>query len=302
MKESDLKPAICVLNPDDVYNLRKYQNDDSSFYCLTPYEVLELQKSGVKFPTSPHLSEGLVLTKVRDHAAYYFRTEDTDCRIINERCLAIEAILSYLGGKEFAYSETSSFTGNRHTGIGVEAEFKKQPLKVENETKVDVDVEIALGDDKLVRGLWSGKYTLEGYERAQKLAEAHGLNSDPQIVSLLEMRNPKHPNPIERQEYHVYVTEDLDKNVSVLEDIKAKVSKKIGGELKVDVKNSRKESRASTVDFYVSFGPIPVEEAEKERVKEIEGSRPKRNNKWIWPAIAIGAVVALIATLLIVLL
>ena len=119
MSTQDLKPALCILNPDDVYNLKNNHAEDS-YYCITPYEALEMQSRGITFPVEPHLQEGLVLTREPHGRGYYYRTDETDCRVINERCLAIEAILSYLGGKEFRYSETSSFRSKHSADIDVE--------------------------------------------------------------------------------------------------------------------------------------------------------------------------------------
>lgn len=301
MKESELKPAICVLNPDDVYKLKEYHAEDS-YYCVTPHEALALQQQGVSLPSTPHLQEGLVLTKEPNRLAYYYRTDETDCRVINERCLAIEAILSYLGGKEFKYSETSSFRSRRTVGVDVNAGFKKGGIDVGNQTGVDTDENIGQSGDKTVAALWDGKYTKDGYNRAVELAKVNGLLSDPAIAALLEQRTPQHPNPISRQEYHVNVTADLDKNVHVLEDISANLKGKIKGNLKVDVNTSRNLDQQSTVDFFVSFGPIPVEVNQQAVLEEAcltHSSESGRRFRWVWPAIAIAALVAVAALLIV---
>ena len=299
MKESELKPAICVLNPDDVYNLRETHPEDS-YYCVTPHEALALQEQGVSLPTTPHLQEGLVLTKKSNGLGYYYRTDETDCRVINERCLAIEAILSYLGGKEFRYSESSSFRSHRKVDVDVEAGFKKGGIEVDNTTNVNTDVAQGASGDKVVGAIWDGKYTKEGYVRAVALAKANGLDTDPAIAALLEQRSPQHPNAILLQEYHVNVTADLDKNVHVLEDIQANLKGKFRGNLKVDVQTSRKIDTTSTVDFYVSFDPIPVEEAKAaaEDERRLNGSQESHHRfNWVWPAIAIAALVAVVVLL-----
>ncbi len=289
--QKDLKPAICILNPDDVYNLQK-NYPEGSYYCITPHQALELQEKGVLFPSSPHLQEGLVLTKEINGNGYYFRTDAEDCRIINERCLAIEAILSYLGGKEFRYSENSSFRSSNDTDTHVEVgvDFKNKGGG-KSATDVDTGTEIGQTGEKTVVAMWSGKYTHSGYLRAVELARINGLSSDPAISALLEQRTPTHPNPIDSQEYHVNVTADLDKNVHVLEDLNANIKGKISGNLKVDVSTSRKMSQTSTVDFFVSFGPIPIEETKETKViEEVKPSRPK----WVVPVI-ISSAIALIA-------
>lgn len=299
MKESELKPAICVLNPDDVYDLRKNHSEDS-YYCVTPHEALALQEQGVSLPASPHLQEGLVLTKMSNGLGYYYRTDETDCRVINERCLAIEAILSYLGGKEFSYSESSSFRSHRQVDIDVEAGFKKGGIEGDNVTQVNTDEAQGMIGDKSVTALWDGKYTKEGYKRAVELAKANGLFMDPTISTLLEQRSPQHPNAILRQEYRVNVTSDLDKNVHVLEDIKANLKGKFRGNLKVDVQTSRKIDKSSRVVFSVSFDPIPVEEAQaaaEEEARLVSSQKPNRRFNWVWPAIAIVALAAVVALL-----
>lgn len=298
--KQELKPAICVLNPDDVYNLKKNYPEDS-YYCVTPYEVLELQKQGVTIPASPHLQEGLVLTREPNSYGYYYRTDDTDSRVINERCLAIEAILSYLGGKEFHYSETSSFRSRQKFNVGVEGGLKKSGIDVSNKTDVGGDSSQGQDEGKVVVAQWSGVYTKKGYERAVELARVNGLINDPQIAALLEQRLPTHPNPIASQEYHVNVTADLDKSLHVLEDISANLKDKIGAHLKVDVSTSRKIDQAATVDFFVSFGPIPIELTEK-AIKDEERQAPQRKGvKWLWPIVVIFALLFVAGLLFLVL-
>lgn len=280
MSTQDLKPALCILNPDDVYNLKNNHAEDS-YYCITPYEALEMQSHGITFPVEPHLQEGLVLTREPHGRGYYYRTDETDCRVINERCLAIEAILSYLGGKEFRYSETSSFRSKHSADIDVELGGKKSGIEVDNTTGVNTHTNQGEKGDKSVTAQWSGNYTQEGYLWAVKLAEVNGLNTDPTIAALLEQRRPSHPNPIASQEYHVNVTADLDKSIHVLEDISANLKDKVGGHLKVDVNTSRKVDQSATVDFFVSFGPIPVEMFQKPNEQALLG-RPRRNSiKWL---------------------
>lgn len=296
MDTQDLKPALCILNPDDVYNLRN-NHAENSYYCITPYEALELQSQGVSFPVDPHLQEGLVLTRKPRGLEYYFRTDETDCRVINERCLAIEAILSYLGGKEFRYSESTSFRSKHSADIGVEVGVKKSGVKVDNDTEVNTHSDKGETGDKVVTAQWSGKYTHDGYLRAVELAKVNGLIADPTIAALLEQRLPSHPNPIASQEYHVNVTADLDKSIHVLEDISANLQDKIGGHLKVDVNTSRKIDQSATVDFFVSFGPIPLEVSRKATRLSLRG----KNRKWLWFAIASVAIIAIGVVLMLVL-
>lgn len=303
MSTENLKQFLCILNPDDVSNLKK-NHTEASYYCITPYEYLEMKNQGVTFPEEPHLQEGLVLTRDSSRRGYYYRTDETDCRRINERCLAIEAILSYLGGKEFRYSESSSFRSNRSVGVGVKGNIEKGGLTVDNTTEVSTTKNESKGGEKVAEAEWSGEYTYEGYSKAVELAEANGLIADPAIASLLVQRHPSHPNPIAYQGYHVNVTEDLDKNIHVLEDLSVKLKDKIGGQLTVDVSTSRKVNESATVDFFVSFGPIPVEESKQKEsqtdLQEEKKKLPSRRNhhKWLWPVIVVFALAAIAATIL----
>ena len=292
MSTKDLKPALCILNPDDVYNIKNNYAEES-YYCITPYEVLEMQSQGISFPVEPHLQEGLVLTRDPHGSGYYYRTDETDCRVINERCLAIEAILSYLGGIEFRYSETSSFRSKHTIDIDVEVGGKKSGVEVDTNTNVNISTNQGETGGKIVSAKWSGNYTHEGYLRAVELAKANGLISDPTIATLLEQRLPSHPNPISSQEYHVNVTADLDKSVHVLEDISANLKDKISGHLKVDVNTSRKVDQSATVDFFVSFGPIPIEVSQKTIEDEKRFAPHRKNRKWLWLAIASSAIIAI---------
>lgn len=296
MNDRQLKPAVCILNPDDVYNMKaNFAND--SYYCITPYEAVDMQNQGISFPVDPHIQEGLVLTRNPDGDGYYYRTDESDGRIINERCLAIEAILSYLGGKEFRYSESSSFKSNLSSGITVDVNAKRWCNSIDNTTQENKSTSEQECKDKAVAAQWSGNYTHAGYLRAVELAKSNGLISDPTIAALLEQRLPSHPNPIAAQEYHVNITSDLDNNIHILEDLSINIANKIGVGLKVDLNSSRKLDSSSTVDFFVSFGPIPQEVSkmaqEKEEARLLHNE--KKGFKWLWVVTAaiviIGALV-----------
>ncbi len=306
----ELKTAICILNPDEVYNLRNNHPSDG-YYCITPYEALELQKSGIEFPSEPHIQEGLVLIRNTNNDGYYYRTEETDARIINERCLAIEAILSYLGGKEFRYSETSSFRSDVSNSINAEASVKKATWSAEASAEDKKTESQETVGKKSASAKWGGHYTHKGYLRATELAKENGLLNDPTIAMLLEQRTPDHPNPIEEQEYHVAITADLDQNLHTLSDLTFGLKGLVGVDLKVDIKSSRKVGQASTVDFYVSFAPIPQEEKEvyikeeeqKQKEERLALEEQKKNasgkKQWIWwlAAAVVVAVGGLIAVL-----
>ena len=108
MGKSNLKPVICILNPDDKYYLQKYSNcTDSLPYCVTIKDVRDLKNRGVDIPDT-YIKENTILTQLPGKNKYIFRKPEDENSMIESRIKTVGVILSYLGAKSCSISFSSS--------------------------------------------------------------------------------------------------------------------------------------------------------------------------------------------------
>lgn len=271
-----LDEVLCVLNPDDIYNLQNYYGESSAFLA-TPYEIQDLKKEQWLMPLN--LKEGAIITRHPYKKEYFFLNEQTEDKIALDRISLIGTILSYLGAKNFKVCQTS--------------------LQFNDKTKkynAGVDVSVLMGDfsgevtssksDKITEQFtikntseWPGTYTRKGYKRAVEIAKWSGLDKDGDLSSIIEQRNPDHPNALSTRTYSIDVRSDLEQCRNTSIDLKATVKRcNINVDLNGGYNSEEKSSRHNTFDFEVEFGPL-IESPSK--------------HKWTWWII--GGVVATLA-------
>lgn len=316
MGKSNLKPVICILNPDDKYYLQKYSNcTDSLPYCVTIKDVRDLKNRGVDIPDT-YIKENTILTQLPGKDKYIFRRPEDENNMIESRIKTVGDILSYLGAKSCSISFYSSnkADSNSHVGVGVNVGVhgnvgdgtSSAEQGVDVDTKVDVNNSRSSVNEMrlLSETQWPGNYTEEGYKRAKELALESGLDEDPGIKSLLEQRNPCHPSPASSSRYKIELYSAMKNSLEIATNIKVGVSKSlnlmgvgVGGSANVGIdvnveKNEYAESH-EIMDMQVEFGPyIPkkataVEMGKATSLRSTNGSMS--TGKLV--AIIIGAVV-----------
>lgn len=66
-----------------------------------------------------------------------------------------------------------------------------------------------------IREYTSPRLTTSGFEEALKICEDTGLIYDQDFKALLDQRNPRHPNPIKREIYHIELSKELNESLEV---------------------------------------------------------------------------------------
>lgn len=283
MDEQQLKPVVCILNPDDIYWIQEKQTNlpNPSVNLLTPYQAKELRGSqGVVFPEIRENKVFMLDPFVEKR--YIVRTESTDADIVEKRINAIEVIVSLLGGTKFkAISARKSDLDNEtHIGAGVNVKVNDAIFGISADTKVDKDSKEYKEKCVTVMAEFKGKYSKKNYYLAKEVAKQYGLSDDPKIMSLLETRNPDNPNYIKKKTYRVNTSSDLKRNLGVAGRLKTAVKNTVKVDLDVNVETSHDERYMDSFEFEVEFSPI---------------------KRWIKLAIG-GAITALAAALVIALL
>ena len=258
-----LPSVICVLNPDDAYYLKEHEQSDIDNQCiLTPYDIQQMQKQGVDF-SGVAIHENSILMRDCGQRKYIVRTPHTDSNAVEKRGHCVEQIVSYLGGIDFTWRESSIKDINGKVLVGVkEGAFAKEPgsRKVASyDHSVGVDTGFDFNKKKQLQNsasFYGGKYTVEGYYRAVEIAKETGLYQSDHIKSLLEERNPNHPNPLKRKAYQVDVVSDLKANVDVATKMQASIGKILGVSLDVNVDAAFRDDSSHSVVFEATFGPV----------------------------------------------
>lgn len=265
IKEPPFLPSvICILNPDDAYYLKEYEQQPDIDYksILTPYDVQQMQIHGVDF-SGVAIHENSILMRDCGQRKYIVRTPLTDSNSVEKRGHCVEQIVSYLGGIDFTWGESSIKDINGKVLVGVkEGAFAKEPGSrkvVSYDHSVGVDTGLDLKKKKQLQSsasFYGGKYTVEGYNRAVEIAKETGLYQSDDIRSLLEERNPNHPNPLKRKAYQVDVVSDLKANVDVATKMQASIGKILGANLDVNVDAAFRDGSSHSVVFEATFGPV----------------------------------------------
>ena len=321
MADLNLKPVICVLNPDDIYYLQKYSNCPESLpYCATIQDVKNLKKKGVDIPEAL-CKENVILTQLPSQNKYVRRTPAEENNIIEYRIMAIGNILSYLGAKScsISYSSSTQTMDGLKTNTNLRGDFNANVLGYgqgyNGNVKVGTDNNNQSIYEKslLSENTWPGNYTEEGYKRAKEIAIEAGLEQDDGIKALLEQRNPYHPNPISTNHYRIELYSEMKKSLEIATSIQVGVSKSlnlpmgagasasvnVGLDVNVD-KNEYAENH-EIMDLSIEFGPyIPKNGSSVSMSKAVElpFSPVSYNNQMSTGkliAIVVGAVVAAVA-------
>lgn len=282
--------VVCVLNPDVKYQLEHYCDVDATG-LVTPYEMQDLKDN--QGAVIPALNENVLLSKHPYKNEWFELNEKSEDKIVLDRIENIMTILSYLGAKYCRIKSTSlQLNDGRWDFNGsIMVEAPKGSGKVSGDLKESTHS--MQGNTVGGVGGWPGTYTVAGYNRAKEIAYASGLASESTIASLLEERNPLHPNPRMQMSYSIDVRSDLETMKAASIKLEAKIkAAKIGIALEGSYGRTSCESRHNTFDFEAEFGPLEISESEKEeyRSSTIKNGKPKK----YWPII-VAAVVVVIA-------
>lgn len=269
-KGNELQHVICVLNPDDVYQITKIGDSKDKPCFVTPYEVKRLkEEQGIIFPQN--INEGDVLSLSPDQKSYHVQTEEIEENIISKRLSDIQSIVSLLGGTDYEADANTTEESAKSVNVNVEAGANvEMPDKgVSGQNNTDVKKEKQSKDEKKAStsAEWDGKFTESGYDKAVKLAKESGLINLPVIKDLLEQRHPKHPNPIKRQTYSVDLQSDLASNTKVANRLQADVqaslaSFHVSAHVNVNVEKEEKMSKYRKFRFTATFGPVKQDNRE----------------------------------------
>ena len=301
MNRQQLKPVVCVLNPDDIYWMREHGDSKYLGNLLTPYEAKNLEQTqNVEFP---EIKENVVfMLDPLEGNKYIVRTESTDADIVEKRINAIGLIVSLLGG--INYRVISERKGNSdketHVGVGVNVKVKS---KVDVDSNTNVDKVASSSEEKNITAIaeFNGKYSEDNYYVAVATAQQYGLSDDPKIEFLLKMRHPDNPNFIIKDKYEVNTCKDLKENLKVAEALKTNVMNAVKVDVDVNVETSHDERYMESFEFEAEFAPVVKDPEWKRRQRKNKEGKAEKSNRWLFWVMG-GIIVALAAGLIIALL
>ena len=303
MKEQQLKPVVCIMNPDDIYWMKeKKEMSKFSSSFLSPYEAKEMETTqGVVFPEIRENVIFMLDPTVKNR--YIIRTESSDADIVEKRINAIEVIVSLLGGKNFTAISERKADKNKETQVEVKVNVDTPKVGVGNDTKVRTNSSQSGEISIVATAEFKGEYSEDNYFKAVAIAKQYGLFDEPTISGLLMTRHPDNCNEIIKKKYRVSTCKDLKENLEVAEDLKVNVMKAVNVDVDVNVNTSHDERYMEVFEFEVEFGSVKADPIA--RKKRMEGrlveTKERKPNKWlIWVmgsiivALAAGLVIALL--------
>ena len=302
MNSQQLKPVVCVMNPDDIYWMENHgEISKYSGNIITPYEAKAIEESqNVQFP---EIRENVIfMLDPLEGNKYIERTESSDADIVEKRINAIIVIVSLLGGKNFKIKSERQLMLNDKKQVGVDVKVNVlKKVKLDSDTEVDLS-KVLSGENRIVAtAKFEGIYSDKNYYKAVALAQQYGLVNDPTINTFLSTRHPDNPNPCLSQTYMVNTCKDLKENLKVAEALKVDVKKALNVNVDVNVNTSHDERYVESFEFEVEFGPV-VRETPTPPLLQIKNTDSgKKSRKWLYWVIG-GVAVALAAGLIIALL
>lgn len=280
----DLKPALCIVNPDDKFYLGRYGTSGLE-NCVTPFEIEKLRNDGVVFPAN-RIAENTILVKLPHKDEYIYREPKDDENIIQENINTLSTILSYLGAKHAVRYVSNAENLDSKTKVDQDAHFDmsnsvsvtepESSLNLGGDEEMSFDEEVHTNKTQFSNkaqsvfdeNTWEGTYTEEGYKTAVRIATASGLIEQPDVKALLEQRNPSHPNHNLSKHYRVDLFSEFQKTLNVAVNLKANISKSlnldklakadshINASINVNVETSNYAKQHQIIDFSVEFGPL----------------------------------------------
>ena len=287
--------VLCVLNPDDAYFLKEESKNpdladiDARSIC-TPYDIRRLKEQGADF-SDVTIKENVIFSRTYEAGhpiKYIFRTPENEIKSVRDRGHYIELIVSYLGGIDFKWKESS--VKDIHGNLVIEAKkeaFVKAPLggkgtdkktidaQAQDETKVEADIKVGLKRELENTALFNGVYTKEGYEEAKRIAEETGLIESADIKVLLDERGPNHPNAVIEKSFKVDVLTNIQTRFEFLKNTKAGVGKLLGAKMDVNVDAAFDFNSAHSVEFEATFGPVQQDISLQQDIPCIQGKWKK---------------------------
>lgn len=271
----NLNDVVCVMNPEEKIRLQKYCGVDN-IPLATPYDMQELRALGTSVPV---IYENKIYSRHPYKNAYIELNDQSEDSIVLERINKIASIIALLGGKKMQVLSTSvqlndqnrTIEGSLHGAITTENLVAKGGAEtsyachIVNSQDTNVSYEIE----------WTpGSYTEESYNEAVKLASEYKLDTDGTINTILDQRNPLHPNQMANIDYHVDVRTDLEQLKRIAVGIQGGLERyNVNVDLNFTHDRNQITRQHNTLDFRVEFGPLVLErkeESEEEKKKKMK--------------------------------
>lgn len=152
----------------------------------------------------PAFEEGMVLVWDKISKKYY-SIDKAKVELPVNKDRAVDHIASLLGARKIKRSNATSkhykreFDVNGNVKMLFDAEGSYKHTHTENLTH-------KFEGEKAFKG----QYSEQGFNKAVEYARECGLYNDPAIKAMLDSRNPKHPNRLLSEKYHVTMTSEVE--------------------------------------------------------------------------------------------
>ena len=136
-------------------------------------------------------------------------------QIMHEKISCISTIIHSLGATNF--TGKAQFVKEENVNINNKSEISHQVVKLS--AKVTKDKNDRLQQAFTMTQTGTGQFSIEDFARAKKLAEDYGLNNDPDIRALLQIRDPANSNIQKSYNLNYELTKEINKTLDIAGDL-----------------------------------------------------------------------------------
>lgn len=247
----DFKPealTIHVVSPEKAVNY-KWEKGSEKLKNISILSVDELNALPVetrnKYFQTPVLEEGMVLILDRINNTYYPIATAKETLPQNKN-RAIDHIAALLGAKSIKREIVTRQTSKRK----FDASGNIQVVLFKADSNYSKQEKEMMEKKYTGQKSFAGTRTLDGYNQAVAYCKQTGLINDPGIYSMLEDRNPNHPNPILAEEYAISLTNEVEEITELAFNLTYGTIFSLSGK----INEALESSHEMTLSFNVEYG------------------------------------------------
>ena len=169
-------------------------------------DIIKKSRFGVR-----NISEDAVLI-LEPYTRQYISATDAEQVFFDRKFDALSKIASLLGASKVSRKVESLQEEKRV--LTAEGDISYRVVEISTNMKKE-NFERYRNRYEKIREYSCPSLTNEGYKEALRICEETGLIYDQDFKSLLDQRNPNHPNPMKKETYHIELSKELNESLEV---------------------------------------------------------------------------------------
>lgn len=206
MEDSRLKDILYIAPEERVINYKwekDSENLDPNIAVVSMKDIDQLPKLGYEIKSGSSFYEGMVLCKHPYIQKCYVDANIAETELFRDKVHSIGEVAKYLGVKSI--SAKAMLINKKKREFNADGEMKYKIVKAELSYRKDENEKYT--STYKIESKYSGKYTTEDYEKAEKLVKQYKM---PELKHLLKQRDPKDHNQMIEHTENIELSKELN--------------------------------------------------------------------------------------------